>query len=290
LVSLHILASNRNDRWEQEGADLPLCMAPRIDMLGTGNAFLPHGRHHSFAMIDGRHIIDAPPTALAGLRRRGINVADLRTVFITHVHGDHVFGFPFLLLERKYISDREGKKPLTVVGTPFVKERLTHLCQLAFPGSLDSMIEHVNWVMDDKGALDDGWSWERFKVHHDDAVEPHGYRFQHPNGASFVHSGDSGPCEPLYDAIERSDFAVLEMGFPDWVPSTHHHKPMDVSALSERCSTPLGLTHTYIDDASSFPTVLESEFPEFQDHVKHLRDLDQIVWDGAKWNLHSNQQ
>ena len=290
MVSLHILASNRNDRWEQEGADLPLCMAPRIDMLGTGNAFLPHGRHHSFAMIDGRHIIDAPPTALAGLRRQGINVADLRTVFITHVHGDHVFGFPFLLLERKYISDREGKKPLTVVGTPFVKERLTHLCQLAFPGSLDSMIEHVNWVMDDKGALDDGWSWERFKVHHDDAVEPHGYRFLHPNGASFVHSGDSGPCEPLYDAIERSDFAVLEMGFPDWVPSTHHHKPMDVRALSERCSTPLGLTHTYIDDASSFPTVLESEFPEFQDHVKHLRDLDQIVWDGAKWNLHSNQQ
>ena len=267
-----------------------MCMAPRIDMLGTGNAFLPHGRHHSFAMIDGCHIIDAPPTALAGLRRRGINVADLRTVFITHVHGDHVFGFPFLLLERKYISDREGKKPLTVVGTPFVKERLTHLCQLAFPGSLDSMIEHVNWVMDDKGALDDGWSWERFKVHHDDAVEPHGYRFQHPNGASFVHSGDSGPCEPLYDAIERSDFAVLEMGFPDWVPSTHHHKPMDVRALSERCSTPLGLTHTYIDDASSFPTVLESEFPEFQDHVKHLRDLDQIVWDGAKWNLHSTQQ
>ena len=83
-------------------------MAPRIDMLGTGNAFLPHGRHHSFAMFDERHIIDAPPTALAGLRRHGKNVAEIETVFITHVHGDHVFGFPLLLLERKYISDRTG--------------------------------------------------------------------------------------------------------------------------------------------------------------------------------------
>ena len=258
-------------------------MAPRIDMLGTGNAFLPHGRHHSFALIDGKHTIDAPPTALAGLRRQGINPADLRTVFITHVHGDHVFGFPFLLLERKYISDRDGVQPLTVVGTPFVKERLTELCKLAFPGSLDSMIEHVTWVMEDIGELEDGWRWERFEVHHDDAVEPHGYRFEHPSGASFVHSGDSGPCDSLYDAIERSNFAILEMGFPDWVPSTHHHKPKDVLTFSERCSTPLGITHTYIDEASPFPTVLESEFPEFADHVTHLSDGTKIEWSGASW-------
>ena len=262
-------------------------MAPRIDMLGTGNAFLPHGRHHSFAMFDQQHIIDAPPTALAGLRRLGMNIADLRTVFITHVHGDHVFGFPFLLLERKYISDRDGVEPLTVVGTPFVKERLTQLCQLAFPGSLDSMIEHVTWVMEDVGELDDGWRWERFEVHHDDAVEPHGYRFEHPSGASFVHSGDSGPCDTLYDAIERSNFAILEMGFPDWVPSTHHHKPMDVRALSERCKTPLGITHTYIDEPSSFATVLESEFPEFADHVIHLSDRMSIEWSGERWVVNS---
>ena len=108
----------------------------------------------------------------------------------------------------------KGLRPLKVVGTPFVKERLTQLCQLAFPGSLDSMLEHITWVMDDEGALDDGWHWERFEVHHEDAVEPHGYRFEHEDGASFVHSGDSGPCEPLYEAIERSHLAVLEMGFP----------------------------------------------------------------------------
>ena len=52
---------------------------------------------------------------------------------------------------------------------------------------------------------------------------------------------------PLRDPLrrdERSHLAVLEMGFPDWVPSTHHHKPMDIAALAERCTTPLGITHT----------------------------------------------
>ena len=29
-------------------------------MLGTGNAFLPHQRHHSFLIFDGKHIIESP--------------------------------------------------------------------------------------------------------------------------------------------------------------------------------------------------------------------------------------
>ena len=174
---------------------------------------------------------------------------------------------------------------MTVVGTPFVKERLTRLCQLAFPGSLDSMLEHITWVMDDEGQLDDGWRWERFEVHHEDAVEPHGYRFEHESGASFVHSGDSGPCETLYDAIERSHLAVLEMGFPDWVPSTHHHKPMDIAALADRCTTPLGITHTYIDDESPFPKLLEDTEPVFPSHVVQLHDGDLIEWNGKSWDF-----
>ena len=147
-------------------------MTPRIDVLGTGNAFLPNGRHHSFSVFDGKHIIDAPPTALASLRRAGIAVSDIESVFVTHIHGDHVFGFPFLLLERKYISDREGTVPLRVIGSPTVKVRLTELCHLAFPGSLESILESVEWVEDAVGTTDDGWSWERFEVHHDDAVDP----------------------------------------------------------------------------------------------------------------------
>ena len=99
-------------------------MAHEVVMLGTGNAFLPYGRYHSFAMIDKKHIIDCPPTALASLRREGQSVSEIETIFITHVHGDHVFGFPFLLLERRYISDRANEKPLTVVAAPGVKARL----------------------------------------------------------------------------------------------------------------------------------------------------------------------
>ena len=59
------------NRWKQEQAPIPTTMAQEVVMLGTGNAFLPYGRYHSFAMIDGKHIIDCPPTALASFRREG---------------------------------------------------------------------------------------------------------------------------------------------------------------------------------------------------------------------------
>ena len=78
-----------------------------VDLLGSGNAFLPSGMLHSFLVIDKHIIIDCPPTALASLRIAGISPADIDTILITHVHGDHVFGFPFLLLEMNtYLIER----------------------------------------------------------------------------------------------------------------------------------------------------------------------------------------
>ena len=57
-------------------------MTHAIRMLGTGNAFLPHQRHHSFLIFDRKHIIDAPPTALLSLRRAGISPAEIETIFV----------------------------------------------------------------------------------------------------------------------------------------------------------------------------------------------------------------
>ncbi|MCH1588381.1 MAG: MBL fold metallo-hydrolase [Flavobacteriales bacterium] len=261
-------------------------MAHTVRMLGTGNAFLPHGRLHSLAIVDDVHLIDAPPTVLFALRREGIDVASIRTVFITHVHGDHVFGFPFLLLERKYISDREGQQPLRVVTTPFGEERLRHLCQLAFPGSLDDSLDNVEWLHEDKGRTDEGWSWDRFRVHHEDAVEPFGYRFEHQDGANLVHSGDSGPCENLTRAMKQSALCLLEMGFPDWVPSTHHHKPKDVALAAAEISSPIGITHTFIDAPSAYPTLLEVEPMNHPPHVVHLKDGDLWNWSNGAWSHH----
>ncbi len=265
-------------------------MAHEIMMLGTGNAFLPNGRHHSFAIIDNRHIIDSPPTALISMRERGFDVSDIETIFITHLHGDHIFGIPFLLLERTYISDRNFDKPLTIVAAPGAKERIEQLCNIAYPGSLDRILNVINWCEDESGITSDGWSWQRFRVLHDESVDPYGYKFESPKGASFVHSGDSGPYEELYNAIENTQLVVIEMGIPEWVNSKHHHKPSDIHRLAElNPSTKLVVTHTFIDDKNSkWPKLIESTIPNHPENVHHASDGDRFIWKDDEW-IKNNQ-
>ena len=238
-----------------------------VELLGSGNAFLPSGRLHSFLAIDKHIVVDCPPTALASLRKAGISPADIDTILITHVHGDHVFGFPFFLLERKYISDREGLKELTVAGSSGVKERLTHLCNLAYPGSLEEILETINWV--DVPNVK-GWTMERFEVLHDPEVDPHGWMMTNDEGWSMIHSGDSGPFEDLWERIGRCSFAVVEMGVPEWVNTEHHHKPSDIIKLANKYpNTKMVITHTFID---SDYQIITKEVPDFPPNVMHGED------------------
>tara|TARA_B100001173_G_scaffold98749_1_gene85343 strand:+ start:1557 stop:2321 length:765 start_codon:yes stop_codon:yes gene_type:complete len=249
-----------------------------VELLGSGNAFLPSGRLHSFLAIDKHIVVDCPPTALASLRKAGISPADIDTILITHVHGDHVFGFPFFLLERKYISDREGLKELTVAGSSGVKERLTHLCNLAYPGSLEEVLETINWV--DVPNVE-GWTMERFEVLHDPEVDPHGWMMTNDEGWSMIHSGDSGPFEDLWDRIGRCSFAVVEMGVPEWVNTEHHHKPSDITKLANKYpNTKMVITHTFID---SDYQIITKEVPDFPPNVIHGED-------GMEFEINSDGQ
>ena len=131
----------------------------RIDFLGTGNAFSPEGRMHALALIDNRILIDAPPTVVTQLRRAGVSPGELQHILFTHWHGDHSFGFPFLLLDRKYISDTKGERKLELHLRPGGREYLSTLSEMGFPGSLnDSLEERVSWNEDEKSIIGrTGW-------------------------------------------------------------------------------------------------------------------------------------
>lgn len=257
-------------------------MAHSVMFLGTGNAFLPHGRNHSLAILDGKHLIDAPPTALSSMRKYGVSPADLETIIFTHMHGDHIFGLPFILLERKYISDREGVKSLKIICNESARSVLEDICKIAYPGSLDDMFEKIEFCYDRQGSFSE-WKYTRFPVKHNDAVDPHGYKFTTPNGGVLIHSGDSGPCDSLYQNIEDDCLFILEMGVPEWVPSEEHHKPSQVDEVSRKHpSTTFAITHTYVDNASKFEATVTTQQPEFRNNVFCSNDGDIWKFEG-KW-------
>jgi ribonuclease BN (tRNA processing enzyme) len=97
----------------------------RVTFLGAGDAFYAAGRCHAAFLFETsltRFLVDCGPTALLGLKRQGLTSADIDTVLISHLHGDHFGGVPFLLLECVFETPRKG--PLTVVGPPHTRSRI----------------------------------------------------------------------------------------------------------------------------------------------------------------------
>jgi ribonuclease BN (tRNA processing enzyme) len=69
-------------------------------------------------------LVDTPPDILQSLKREGIGLETIDTVVISHFHGDHCFGLPFLAfnmyLARKSVSGgpAEGRLPPRLIAPP----------------------------------------------------------------------------------------------------------------------------------------------------------------------------
>lgn len=106
-----------------------------ITVLGAGDAFASGGRFQAGYVIeaDGAHILmEAGPTLLPALKRSRIDAADLDFVLISHLHGDHFAGLPFLMLEYMWESPR--KRTLTIAGPRHLERRTRALFHNMYPG------------------------------------------------------------------------------------------------------------------------------------------------------------
>src|SRR5207237_1202506 len=72
------------------------------------------------------HAADPP-----GPGRAGVDPSRIGAVHLTHLHGDHFLGLPFLLLDGVYRGRRTA--PLLVTGPPGTRERVAAAWAVAYP-------------------------------------------------------------------------------------------------------------------------------------------------------------
>ena len=106
-----------------------------VTVLGAGDAFASGGRFQAGYVIEagGSHILmEAGPTLLAALKRTRIDPIDLDFILISHLHGDHFAGLPFLMLQYMWESPR--KRMLTIAGPRHLEQRTRALFHNMYPG------------------------------------------------------------------------------------------------------------------------------------------------------------
>ena len=109
--------------------------------IGTGNAFAPGGLCWNGFVANRRYLFEAPPQALQSLNALHIDANELDAVVLSHHHGDHFLGLPFLVLQWKY---SKRSRPIRIIGPAGTRELACDIGLKVYPGLFDGGLE-IEW-------------------------------------------------------------------------------------------------------------------------------------------------
>ena len=185
----------------------------RLTVVGSGDAFGSGGRSNTCFWLETAKAtltVDFGASALPALKARKFDPNAIDGIVLSHLHGDHFGGLPFLLLDYQFLSRRE--RPLTIAGPPGTRARLDAAMEVFFPKSTGS-----KWRFP--------WSVQEIALDVETDVLGHTLRTTeviHQSGApstalrlsdgekTFAYSGDTEWTDALLPIAANADLFICE--------------------------------------------------------------------------------
>ena len=194
-----------------------------VQCIGSGDAFGAGGRFNSAYYVKcakTKLLLDCGGTTLVGLKKFKIPVDDLDAVLISHLHGDHFGGLPFILCELLVSGKR--KKPLTIIGPVDTEARTKEALNCFYPGiaiKRNSPVKFLTYVA--KEVLEfNSVKITPYPAIHSDKTNPHCVRIE-GDGKVLAYSGDSGWTDNLLTISANANLFICEGSFYE-VPFKQH--------------------------------------------------------------------
>ncbi|MBM3560958.1 MAG: MBL fold metallo-hydrolase [Alphaproteobacteria bacterium] len=217
-----------------------------LRFLGCGDAFGSGGRFNTcFLIRDGAvgALIDCGASSLIAMRKFGVDPNGIGTILITHLHGDHFGGLPFLLLDAQLVSRRRAL--LMIAGPPGLEKRLHEAMELFFPGSTGIPRKYDLQVIElEAGArrIFGPVAVTPFLVKHPCGARPFALRVE-LGGKTVAYTGDTEWVDTLIPAAQGADLLIAEAYFDD-KPIRFHLNHATVLANRDRLGAKrIVLTH-----------------------------------------------
>jgi ribonuclease Z len=197
----------------------------KVTLLGTGAPPPVMNRFGPSILVEAggqKFLFDAGRGALQRLRQIKVAWQDVDGVFLTHLHSDHVVGFPDLWLTG-WLSGTGRDRPLNVWGPRGTKKMMSHLEQayeydirirLYDRASPDGVILLVEDIGEGVVFEKSGVKVTAFEVDHKHVKPAFGYRVDY-GGRSVVLSGDTRVSENLIRHAQGVDVLVHEVVAPE---------------------------------------------------------------------------
>lgn len=138
----------------------------KVRFVGTGS--ISSLSNSASLLINDSILIDCGNGIHKALLRQNVDIKKIKYVFITHLHGDHIFDIAPLLF---WISNNNPGQTITFVGNISLKKTILSLLKLAYPLSWKNIYEGVNLLFVKSEVLDhfkiaDNLYVDSFLVHH----------------------------------------------------------------------------------------------------------------------------
>lgn len=208
----------------------------RLRVLGSGDAFASGGRGHASYLLEGTTgcvLLDCGPTTLPALRRFGVAPVTVDAVLLSHFHGDHFGGVPFLVLDRRFGDG--GRRPLVIAGPPGVEQRVAELARALYRGGAADAGPEVAKFQDlaPEVRIQIGPAVVTpFRVPHDPVEVCLGLRIE-MEGTVVIYSGDTEWFEELPARARGADLLLLECTHAEG-EGGHHVRLPDLLAHRDR--------------------------------------------------------
>jgi ribonuclease BN (tRNA processing enzyme) len=215
--------------------------------LGTGDAFCNGGRlHTAFHLQTGgfQALIDCGATTIAVMRHLQMDVAALDAILVSHLHGDHFGGIPFLLMDACYNAKRS--KPLVIAGPVGTKLRVMDTLGCLYPGAPSKVDEQLALrfveLKDREPATIGPLTVLPVPVVHPSGATAFGLRID-AGRAVIGFSGDTAWTPALGEIARGADLFICECcGYDIAVPSHLHYTHLRAS-IAQLGARRLVLTH-----------------------------------------------
>ncbi|ADJ14029.1 MBL fold metallo-hydrolase [Halalkalicoccus jeotgali] len=224
--------------------------------LGSGDPLGSGGRLQTcfhVAAPSGRFLIDCGATSMAAMKREGVDRNAIEAIFITHLHGDHIGGLPYFVLDAQLIAERT--EPLVIAGPPGLEERLRAAMDVSFPGLSGVKqrfeLQIVELEADRKTAIGPV-DVTPTEVVHACGAPPYALRLD-IDGKTLAYSGDTEWTDALFEVARGADLFVCESYFYEKAVPNHLNYRTLSSHRDELDCERLVITHMGEDMLSRLP-------------------------------------
>lgn len=188
-----------------------------ITILGTGSIYSKS--NCASLIIDDHILVDLGPGVVKQLLKQNVNLKNIDTILITHLHSDHILDFPTFIVN---IEELGFNHKLNIYSPRGTKNKLLALLNLMYGDYFNEFVnKYLSFIdlFDNQSFIVDKHIFETKKVIHT-GIESYGFIVDSKLGIT----GDSSLCDGVEKIFSESKMIICDCSF---IKGNEYHMGID---------------------------------------------------------------